>query len=89
MAKRTVRRPTEDIALARIMNQKGRRGDPTMLQKTIMDEAGVKWCVCCFHTTVGASMAQLWLQWGLEGKGMGFVKFLKYHGIIYASRKAS
>lgn len=89
MGKRTVRRPTEDIALARIMNQKYRRGDPTLLQKTVMDEAGVKWLISCFHTTVGISTTQLWLQWSLEGMGMGFVKFLQYHGIIYACRKAS
>ena len=91
MAKINVRRPTEEAALARVFadEKKHPRGDPMLLQKTVMDEVGVKYLVCCFHTTVNMSISYLWYQWQKDYKEMTFVNFLQYYGIIYAYRKVS
>ena len=89
MAKRSVRRPTEDIAIARVMAQKGPSGDPDVLQRTVMDRNGAKYRVWCFHTTINTSLAYLWDRWkGLEEGGC-FVDFLMMRGTIYKYRKAS
>ena len=90
MAKRNVRRPTEDIAIARVMAQKGNpSGDPDVLQKVIMDEDGVKYLVQCFHNKVDIPISHLWGQWREHRESMNFVDFLVSHGIIYTYRKAS
>lgn len=91
MAKHSVRRPTEDIAIARVMvyETKHPRGDPVLLQKTIMDRDGTKFLVWCFHTTINTSLAYLWYRWkGLEEGGC-FVDFLVRRGTIYKYQKAS
>jgi hypothetical protein len=87
MAKRSVSRPTENIALARIMAQRGKslKGDPALLQKIIMDEVGIKYIVSCFHTKVDIPISQLWGQWQRYGQGH-FVDFLWRCGIIYECR---
>ena len=85
MAKRSVRRPTENIAIARITAQKGKgpKGDPALLQRTVMDRNGAKYRVWCFHTTINTSLAYLWYRWkGLEEGGQ-FVDFLLRRGTIY------
>jgi len=87
MGKRNVRRPTEDIAIARITAQRGKgpQGDPTLLQKTIMDKDGTKYLIWCFHTQLSVSIADLWDQdWGSIGT---FVDFLTYRGIIYQHKR--
>lgn len=92
MAKRNVRRPTEDVAIARVTAQKGKgpQGDPTLLQKTVMDKNGAKFRVCCYHTTVNISMGRLWDQWQRDWDSIGtFVEFLTYLGIIYRHQKIS
>ena len=91
MAKRSVRRPTEDIAIARITAQKGKgpKGDPTLLQKTVMDEDGTMFLVWCFHTTINTSLAYLWYRWRRLGEGGCFVDFLQTRGTIYKYQKAS
>ena len=91
MAERSVRRPTEDIALARVTAQKGKgpQGDPTLLQKTVMGRGGIKYLISCFHTTVNISIACLWCQWcnDWEDTGMTFVDFLLWYGIIFRYTK--
>jgi len=89
VAKINVRRPTEEIALARVFvdEKKHPRGDPMLLQKTVMDEAGVKYSVMCFHNTVNKSISYLWYKWQKDHKEMTFVNFLMYYGIIYGYRK--
>jgi len=81
MGKRSVRRPTEDIAIARVTAQKGKgtQGDPALLQKTIMDKDGTKYLIWCFHNQLSVSIADLWDQ---DWDGT-FVDFLMYRGIIY------
>ena len=86
MTKRNVRRPTEDIALARIARDGGPQGDPTLLQKIVMDEMGIKYIVYCFHTKVDIPISQLWGQWQRYGQGH-FVDFLWRCGIIYECRR--
>ena len=89
MTKRSVRRPTEDIAIARVTAQKGKspKGDPILLQKVVMDKNGMKYRVYCFHTTVNTSISYLWKQWQRYGEGGRFVDFLLRCGIIYRYQK--
>ena len=88
MTKRNVRRPTEEIALARVFAQRGKgpRGDPALLQKIIMDEIGTKYAIHCFHTKVDIPISHLWGQWQKYGQGT-FVDFLWRCGIIYECRR--
>ena len=83
MAKKNVRRPTEDIALARAMKDKDCIGNPELLQKIMMDEMGIKYRVWYFHTTIGMSMSKMWKEWKETGKSMHFVNYLHRRGIIY------
>ena len=89
MAKRNVRRPTEDMALAKVMRDKGYQSDPTLLQKMVLGEDGTRYLVCFFHTTVNMSVSQLWGQWQASWKHMKFVDFLQHYGIIYKYQKIS
>lgn len=83
MASRSMRRPTEDIALARAMKDKGCIGNPELLQKVVMDEVGVKYLVYCFHSKVNVSISYLWNQWQEYKRGVGFIDFLIFRGIVY------
>ena len=92
MAKRNVRRPTEDMAIARVTAQKdkGPQGDPTLLQKTVMDTDGSQYIIWCFHTHVNTSITFLWNQWRRDWNSIGtFVDFLALCGIIYKHQRVS
>jgi hypothetical protein len=89
MARKSVRRPTEDMALAKVMRDKGYQSDPTLLQKMVLGEDGTRYLVYFFHTTVNMSISQLWGQWQASWKHMKFVDFLRCHSIIYDYKKVS
>ena len=88
--KRSVRRPTEDIAIARVTAQKGKgpKGDPILLQKVIMGMGGTRYRVWCFHTTINTSLSYLWSRWQKYDEGGQFVDFLMRRGTIYKYQKA-
>jgi len=91
MAKINVRRPTEEAALARVFadEKKHPRGDPMLLQKTVMDEVGTTFLVWCFHTTINTSLSYLWNQWQKCGGVEHFIDFLMRRGTIYKYQKTS
>jgi len=91
MGKRNVRRPTEDIAIARVMARKDTSpsGDPVLLQKVIMDDGDTKWLVFCFHSTINISISYLWNRYQRRGECEHIIDFLMRRGAIYKYQKVS
>lgn len=93
MAKGTVRRPTEDRALARITAWERTR--PACVsacdhERTIMDIDGIMYLTWFFHTKLDLEVATLWSQWLKDWRTVPtFIKFLSLYGIIYRFQKVS
>ena len=93
MAKGTVRRPTEAIALARIAVWE--RTQPASVsvcnhERTITDIDGTMYLTWFFHTKLDLEVSTLWGQWRRDwGTIPTFVEFLNLFGVIYRFQKIS
>ena len=82
MAKGTIRRPTEDQALARCKNVVG--GDPDI--REVMDRNGSTYKIWVSHHHKDDELANLYFEWLSVKRGTvinSFLRFLWFYGIIY------
>ncbi len=86
MAKRRLRRPTEDRALGRIMRQHKRsqeRDDLLRVRRRIIDEDGTRWIIYVNHQYREMSTEDLRNGWKVRAPEMLFITFLEKDGVIY------
>lgn len=90
---RTVRRPTEDAALARITAWE--RTQPSSVSvcnhtREIMDVDGIMYLTWFFHTKLDLGVSTLWDRWLKDwGDVPTFMQFLRLYGIVYRVQKIS
>lgn len=93
MAKRNIRRPTEDRALARVTAwEKTRPASVSTCnhERTVMDVDGTRYVTWFYHTKLDLEVSTLWNLWLRDwGAVPTFVEFLTLYGVIYRSQKIS